>query len=218
MGAKQNLIGKKFGRLTVIEESGRNKNKGVLWESICECGNTHISSTSDLNSNHVKSCGCYNIESIIKRNTTHGQSVFGKKTVEYNTWVGIKRRCYDPNSDHYKYYGERGISVCDSWLGIDGFKNFFEDMGKRPVGGYSIHRIDENKNYCKENCMWATNHIQSRGRTDNVWIEYNGERKVQKDWANELFVRQSQIAYHLSKGKTFEWVYNHFKKLRNYVV
>lgn len=78
----------------------------------------------------------------------------------YNTYGGIKKRCYDNNDKDYKRYGEKGIKMCDRWLGAEGFFNFIEDMGDRPTG-YTLDRIDCKLGYSKENCRWADIHTQA---------------------------------------------------------
>jgi len=78
----------------------------------------------------------------------------------YNTYHGMKKRCSNPKDEHYCWYGGRGITVCDRWLGVDGFKNFCQDMGDRP-DGTSLDRRENDKGYSKENCRWATTHQQN---------------------------------------------------------
>ena len=73
----------------------------------------------------------------------------------------MKMRCYNEKSSGYKYYGGRGIQICDRWL--ESYENFLADMGERPTGK-SLDRIDTDGNYCKENCRWATNKEQGRNR------------------------------------------------------
>lgn len=80
----------------------------------------------------------------------------------YQSWSAMKYRCSNPNSHIWKYYGGRGVTVCERWAGRDGFKNFFEDMGE--PNGKTLDRINNDGNYEPGNCRWATMKEQCQNR------------------------------------------------------
>ncbi len=82
--------------------------------------------------------------------------------IEYNAWVAMKQRCYNPKAVGYKYYGARGITVCERWM--HSFRNFLQDMGRKPLPELSLERMDNNGNYEPRNCCWATSSAQSRNK------------------------------------------------------
>lgn len=102
---------------------------------------------------------------------------------EYWIWCGMKERCYNENYSRYKDYGGRGIKMCDRWLGANGFMNFFKDMGGKPGKGYSLDRINNDGDYCPENCKWSTQHEQAankrntKGRKYPVGVRYDKVKK-----------------------------------------
>ena len=92
-----NLVGKKFGRLTVVERYGSDKSKNATWKCVCECGNKCVAVGIRLRSGETKSCGCLHREIVSNQMMTHNKS----KTRLYRVWAGIKTRCYNENSDNY---------------------------------------------------------------------------------------------------------------------
>lgn len=214
MNKRNDLIGQKFERLTVISYSSSDKNGEKKWLCKCDCGKEKIVYGCNLIYNKTKSCGCIHKENTIRACTTHGHSSKGNKTHEYLAWRSIKDRCYNVNNPQYKDWGGRGIRVCDRWL--ESFENFFEDMGLKPTSKHSIDRWPNNDgNYEPGNCRWGTIPEQNRGRRSNRWIEFNGKRLVQKDWSILIGVSEHTVSRFIKKGKSIGDIIEHFGNKKN---
>lgn len=100
---------------------------------------------------------------------------------EYATWVTMKGRCSNPKNKDWPSYGNRGIRVCEPWR--QSFRQFLDDMGRRPSNKYSLDRIDNDGDYSPENCKWATNREQSNNRRSNRHLKYNGAEKTIAEWS-----------------------------------
>lgn len=120
-------------------------------------------------------------------------------TTEYVSWNSMKDRCYNENHMAYKNYGGRGIFVCDRW--INSFENFLNDMGKKPNGNYSIHRINNDNGYCPKNCKWATHKEQQGNTKKSHMITFNGKTQCLSAWAEDLGISRSTLDMRINKNK-----------------
>lgn len=135
-----------------------------------------------------------------KRMEMHG----GRNTPEYRVWIDMKRRCYNPERNEYKYYGGKGVTVCDRWL--ESFTNFIADMGARPSDGYQIDRIDTYGNYCPENCRWVTAKTNSNNKRNNLVLTLNGRSMTASQWARELNMFKMTLVKRKNRGWSDEEV------------
>lgn len=176
--------GKRFGRLVAIEKYPTNKPK-PYWRCLCDCGNEKIVSASNLVCGNVKSCGCLRKEQAIERfknaasnNVKHGKA----GTSLYYVWNCMRQRCENPNISTYKWYGGKGIKVCDEWKDFSVFAKWAYDHGYHEIKDVpkgqkmSIDRIDSNSDYCPENCRWITLHENILRATKARWENANRDR------------------------------------------
>jgi len=202
--------GDRFGRLEIIEESGRDTNGAVLWLCRCDCGSFSKARATLLKCGDTRSCGCLHKETVSALFKTHGL----RKHPLYNRWYHMITRCYNEGGWAYKHYGGRGITVCDRWR--NSLENFMEDMGPSFDPKLSLDRIDNDGNYEPDNCRWATQSEQLRnkrgfGTSKHLGVNYN---KRAKKWQARLFMNEKsthlgyftteQEAAQVVKAKRFE--------------
>lgn len=159
---QENLIGQKFGRLTVIEHvKFVNGKRFSGWKCKCDCGNITFQHTHQLKHGLVKSCGCYSKDRLhnIHIAEKHGCS----NTRLYITWRNMRDRCHNKKNKRYSSYGGRGIRVCEEWN--SSFSKFKEwALSNGYTDELTIDRIDVDGNYCPENCRFVTRAENNRNR------------------------------------------------------
>lgn len=204
-----NHIGKKYNRLTPIEDVGSGAGQSRLWRCQCDCGNETVVLACHMVSGHTKSCGCAQVEMIsaakyrLEHSYARGRTQ-GTNRSEYNTWCGIKGRCLNPNQKTYAAYGAKGIEICDRWLkgedGLSGFRCFISDMGDKPSPQHTIDRISPLGNYEPNNCRWLTMEGQNNNRTNNVKITAFGRILNMGQWEKETGLDRHTIKRRLANG------------------
>lgn len=165
--------GRRYGLLVAIERlpPRSKKDTNARWICRCDCGNPAVAYGQDLERGKVKSCGCLNA----KRIKQHGMA----NAPEYAIWQAMRQRCENPKAQSWANYGGRGIKVCAKWKK---FEQFFADMGPK-LRGQSLNRIDNDGDYCKENCEWVGTSVQANNTRRNRVLEFNGERRTLSEWA-----------------------------------
>ena len=197
MAARQNfeeLIGKKYGKLTIIKKSDVQKNKRVSAICRCDCGNELLASLNALMRGNTKSCGCIRAE----RNNHYKNGLRGDPL--YSVWANIKQRCYNKKFEKYPDYGGRGIIVCNEWK--DNFLAFYNWANLNSYKkGLEVDRIDNDGNYSPSNCHFVTRSGNMRNTRVNVVIEYNGVKKTMREWAIDLGIPYGRLQQRIDKLK-----------------
>src|SRR5262249_7878093 len=174
---RRDLTGQQFNRWTVIRYHANVPQ--TMWFCRCSCGTERAVRASALLRNGSKSCGCLKDEVAKTTFLKHGMY----KTSEYRIWQAMCARCTRPTYPMFKYYGGRGISVCEAWL--KSFENFYRDVGPRPPG-YQLERKDNNGPYSPENVVWADRYTQNRNKRSNRFLTFQGRTMILTDWAKEI--------------------------------
>lgn len=207
MGLFNDLTGLRFDRLAVL---GRAPNSGreTNWFVLCDCGKEKCVRSSNLKSGRVQSCGCFQREGLVKRNTIPRQEnpyiIIGVPSRKlYQAWKDMNKRCHGvTKNENDRWYRERGITVCQRWR--DSFHLFYKDMAPSWVAGLTLERSNNDLGYSPENCRWATMLEQSNNQVKNVFLEHEGRRMTIAQWAREKGINYHRLYARLRKGKSID--------------
>ena len=190
---RNNLVGQTFGRLTVVAESGRTKDRHIQYECVCECGNHKIVSGKDILSGHTRSCGC-------RERIKHGGCKADNRDRLYGIWSSMRSRCNRKSSKSYSDYGGRGIRVCDEWNDYSAFRTWAYENGydkDAPQWKCTLDRIDTNGNYEPNNCRWVSESVQM----------FNRRRKKSKTGIRGVYYRERDKKYYAMISKDYKQIY-----------
>lgn len=188
-GSKHRLEGQRFGRWTVIKYVGDSK-----WLCECSCGCKKKIQTGELRFGATQMCKSCAIEEQRKNpRKTHGES----DTKLYSVFYAMHGRCEYEKDAGYKWYGARGIKVCEAWSGENGYISFAKWAKENGYEeGLEIDRIDTNGDYEPDNCRWATRTENMNNVRSNHRVTINGETKTIAEWA-----RYYNVPYSIFRGR-----------------
>lgn len=191
MQNRAQIIGKRFGRWTVLAFDHLDNRFKSFYLCRCDCGTIKVARKDMLLNGTSKSCGCLHHEII----TLHGDSNCARL---YNIWRGMKKRCLLITDKDYKNYGGRGIKICSEWLNYENFRSWALSNGYQY--NLTIDRIDVNGNYCPENCRWATVKEQGQNTRFNRKIALGGKTQCVAAWCDELNISRHLVYDRLHHG------------------
>ena len=190
-------IGRKNNMLTVIGVADKKPTeKRWKLKCLCDCGNYTEIYPDQFNRGAVKSCGC------LRRRGTRTVDSRSKHPL-YGIWNQMMGRCYRKSDKHYHLYGGRGIKVCEEWHDFWNFAKWSDSIGGRP-DNEEIDRIDNDGDYCPENCRWATRKQQNSNKSNNIVIEYNGKKQTLAEWSEETGIRWGVLNHRYHRGWSAE--------------
>lgn len=193
------FVGHKYGMLTVTGFIER-KCGHIIVSAVCDCGNTKERvSLNSMKAGDTFSCGCYRDKSLRDMCKTHGLSDHPL----HNTWCGMISRCTNPGNAHYKNYGGRGITICNEW--VDSFSSFYNwAINNGWDFNLKIDRINNDGNYCPENCRFVTRRENQNNRRNTIFVTHNGITKPLTHWAEEYNINRSVLRLRICNGWNIE--------------
>lgn len=198
-------IGCKNNRLTVLSVHRQETGGRARLECVCDCGKTVFIYPYQFDSGSVLSCGCarFGHSDCHKGNTSRRTHNLTKSRF-YKKWNDMIRRCYNQNEPAYRWYGRRGITVCDDWRETP--EKFIEwcELTHPNQPGFTLDRIDGRKGYSPENCRWITQQEQVHNLKNNRFVTINGETHCVTEWFREYGISSGAVYRRVHNGQSFE--------------
>ena len=203
----RDLTGQKFGLLTVIGLAETDTRK-TYWVCKCDCGNMKTVRSDSLLCGAIKSCGCIKRkQDEVNLTKNHRHKMSGTRI--YSEWQGMKGRCYNKGNARYADWGGRGIEVCEQWR--NSFESFYTwAMANGYQDNLTIDRIDNNGNYCPENCRWVGQQEHCRHRRSNINLTIGHSTRTLMEWCEIFQVDYANVnaRYHRNKNATIDYLFN----------
>lgn len=192
---------KRFGRWVVLRKSERTNKRGQRrWAvCLCDCGKSKEVDIHTLNKGISRSCGC------LRADLTRRKGYIKGREKEHHAWRNAINRCYNKRTPNYYIYGGRGITMCAAWR--KSFLQFYADIGPCP-GNYTLERVNNNRGYAPDNCIWTTKKANCRNKTTTRWATFEGKCKPLIEWAEIIGIayktlhRRLQIGWSVRKAFT----------------
>lgn len=201
---RRNLIGQKFGFLTVLDGAGKDAKGRLLYRCQCDCGNVTTARAGHITYGQTTSCGCRNGMRSIKASGGHRVT----DLPEYGIWRGMVRRCRVPKAKDYSNYGGRGVKVCERWTSGEGvatgFLCFLADMGPRPSPQHTLDRTDNDSNYQPGNVTWKLNIDQQQNRRITRRVVADGENMSLADACRKFGISYNRARKRIERGATIQ--------------
>lgn len=188
MPKRIDLTNKRFGQLIVLSYAGKDKFGKTKWLCLCDCGNEKILMGTNITNGHTKSCGCY-------RSSAQGAAIRNHRL--YSRWKSMIQRCENQLDRDFKNYGGRGICVCPEWQDPHVFMDWA--MANGYADSLTIDRIDNNGNYCPENCRFVTQQENNNNRRVNLFFMVNGIKMTATEAARNKGIAKSTLSEWVSK-------------------
>lgn len=209
---RNDLTGKRFGRLVVSERAERYKTntgrRSTYYICQCDCGKTTTVTANHLTTGHTWSCGCAHKEqekAFCTINLTHSRVRDRTPSKSYRRRQQIKQRCYNEKDISYPYYGAKGVKMWDGWIDNPAaFCEYVESLDGYDTEGSTIDRIDYTKDYEPGNLRWISLQEQQWNKSNNAWLTANGETRRVIEWAQALGVTRDTISQRIKRGWTPE--------------
>lgn len=190
---KNDLKGKRFGKLLVVEWSHNAIPGGARWRCVCDCGKNVVVGNRDLICGQSASCGCSHIKPW---NVSAHKMGLGKHPL-FSRWKSMMHRCFNPKNKFYYCYGGRGITVSEEWKR---FEIFFNDMNPTFKQELMLERRDNDGPYSRDNCYWADAFVQANNTRRNHLVKVDGVTKTIAQWALVVGISNYTISRRLGMG------------------